>query len=215
MQLGSERTRIPSLKTNYQKNLEEKSKEVNDILRLIHTNNITETNNLVATCRSKNGTGTNEKKRRKIPDNSHSDQKPNQPPWKRCLEKQLTELRAEFSKLNEMSASRLHNLKVRKELNENYRIQDNGLNHIIDVKQRVKAKSHKIQRYTNWNKRYQQNKLFQTNQKRLLNQLRGEDAQQENPKAEPNKRLWEGIWGNSVTHNRQHGFRRSKKKKIK
>ena len=47
MQLGSERTRIPSLETNYQKNLEEKTKEVNDILRLIHTNNITETNNLV------------------------------------------------------------------------------------------------------------------------------------------------------------------------
>ena len=46
MQLGSERTSIPSLKTNYQKNLKEKTKEVNDILRLIHTNNITETNNL-------------------------------------------------------------------------------------------------------------------------------------------------------------------------
>ena len=60
--------------------------------------------------------------------------------------KQLTELRADLSKLNEMSASRLQNLKVRKELNEKYRIQDNGLNHIIeDVKQRVKAKSHKIQ----------------------------------------------------------------------
>ena len=46
MQLGSERTRIPSLKTYNHKNLKEKTKEVNDILRLIHTNNITETNNL-------------------------------------------------------------------------------------------------------------------------------------------------------------------------
>ena len=48
-------------------------------------------------------------------------------------------------------------------------------------------------RYTNRNKGYQQNKLFQTNQKHLLNQLRGEDTPQENPEAEPNKRLWEGI----------------------
>ena len=87
------------------KEFEEKTKEVNDIPRLIHTNNITETNN-VTICRSKNGSGPNEKKT-KIPENSHSDQKPNQTPWKRCLEKQLTELRAEFSKLNEMSASRL------------------------------------------------------------------------------------------------------------
>ena len=106
MQSGSERPRIPSLKTNSQKNLKDKTKEVNDILRLIHTNNITETNNLVATCRSKNGSGTNEKKAT------------NQPLWKRCLEKQLTKLRAELSKLNEMSASRLQNKKVRKELNE-------------------------------------------------------------------------------------------------
>ena len=130
----------------------------------------------------------------KIPQNNPSKRQRNQPPWKRRLEKQLTDLRADLSKLNEMSASRLQNKKVRKELNENYRIQEKGLNHIIeDVKQRVKVKAHKIQRYTNRNKEYQQNKLFQTNQKRLLNQLRGEDAQQVNPEAEPSKRLWKGI----------------------
>ena len=43
MQLWSERTRIPSLKSYNQKKLKEKTKEVNDILRLIHKNNITET----------------------------------------------------------------------------------------------------------------------------------------------------------------------------
>ena len=126
----------------------------------------------------------------KIPQNNPSKRQPNQPPWKRRLEKQLTELRADLIKLNEMFASRLQNKKVRKELNEKYRIQEKGLNHIIeDVKQRVKARAHKIQRYTNRNKGYQQNKLFQTNQKRLLNQLRGEDAQHENPEAEPSKTL--------------------------
>ena len=46
MQIGSEKTRIPSLKSYNQKNLKEMTKEVNDILRLIHTNNITETNYL-------------------------------------------------------------------------------------------------------------------------------------------------------------------------
>ena len=108
----------------------------------------------------------------KILQNNPSKWQPNQPPWKRRLEKQLTELRADLSKLNEMSASRLKNRKVRKELYEKYRIQEKGLNHIIeDVKQRVKAKAHKIQRYTNRNKGYQQNKLFQTNQKLLLNPI--------------------------------------------
>ena len=57
-----------------------------------------------------------------------------------------------MSKLNEMFASRLQNKKVRKELNEKYKIQEKGLNHIIeDVKQKVKAKAHKIQRYANSN----------------------------------------------------------------
>ena len=101
-----------------------------------------------------------------------------------------------MSKLNQ-------NKTERREVNEKYRIQEKGLNHIIeDVEQRMKAKSHKTQRYTNKNKGYQQNKLFQANQKHLLNQLRGEDAQQENPEAEPSKRLWEGIWGNPITHNK-------------
>ena len=41
-----------------------------------------------------------------------------------------------------MSASRLQNKKVRKELNEKYRIQEKDLNHNIeDVKQRVKGQS--------------------------------------------------------------------------
>ena len=96
-----------------------------------------------------------------IPQNNPSKQQPNQPPWQRRMEKQLTELRADLSKLNETSANRLQKKKVRKELYEKYRIQEKGLNHIIeDVKQRVKAKAHKIQRYTNRDKGYQQNKLF-------------------------------------------------------
>ena len=119
-----------------------------------------------------------------------------------------------MSKLNEMSASRLQNKNVRKELNEKYRIQEKGLNHIIeDVKQRMKAKAHKIQRYTNRNKGCQQSKLFQTNQKRLLNQLRGEKAQQEKPETEPSKRLWGGIWGNPVTHNKQAAWLQEIKEK--
>ena len=46
MHLGSERSRISSLKCYIQKNLKEKTKEVNDILGLINTNNNTETNSL-------------------------------------------------------------------------------------------------------------------------------------------------------------------------
>ena len=123
--------------------MKEKTKEVNDILRLIHTNNITETNNLAyAGARL-----VVELMEIKIPQNNPSKRQPNQQPWERRLEKQVTKLRADLSKLNEMSASRLQNKKVRNELDEKYRAQAKDLNHIIeDVKQRVKAKAHKLQR---------------------------------------------------------------------
>ena len=93
------------------KESEKKTKEVTGILRLIHTNNITETNNLVHA----GATLLMELMGIRIPQNSHSGQKPNQPPWKRCLEKQLTELRADLSKLNEMSASRHGNFSQTRE----------------------------------------------------------------------------------------------------
>ena len=47
----------------------------------------------------------------RIPQNDPSKRQPNQPPWKRRLEKQLTDLRADMSKLTELSASRLQNKK--------------------------------------------------------------------------------------------------------
>ena len=103
-----------------------------------------------------------------------------------------------------MAKDRMKNKKKIKEINEKYRIEKKGLEYAAeDLKQRIKAKSHKIQRYMNRNKGYQQNKLFQTNQKRLYSQLKGEDHHQVNPEAEESRTLWKGLWGNEVTHNNQ------------
>ena len=76
MQFGSDRTMIPSLKSYYKKKLNEKTKEVNGILRLIHTNNTTETKNLAYA-------GTRlvvELMEVCIPQNNPSKRQPNQPP---------------------------------------------------------------------------------------------------------------------------------------
>ena len=200
MQSDGERIKIPSLKAYNQKKLKEKTKEVNEALRMIHTHNITESNNLAyAGARLVVDLMEIKISQRKTPS-----KEPNTPPWKKRLETQLTDLRADLSKIIDMSANRLQNNKIKEKLNKKYKIHEKGLNHVIeDIKQRVKAKANKIQRYTNRNRGYQQNKLFQTNQKRLYNQLRGENSQQEAPEAEPSKRLWEGIWSNPVSHNKQ------------
>ena len=114
------------------------------------------------------------------------------------------DMRADLSRMKEMKEKKLRSNKARTDLEQRYKIQEKGLNSVMeDVKQRLKAKAYKIQRYENRNKGYQQNKLFETNQKRLYSQLRGETKQQDIPETEPCKRLWENIWSNPVTHNGQ------------
>ncbi|XP_066955212.1 uncharacterized protein [Macrobrachium rosenbergii] len=192
----------PSMKAYNTKKLREKTSEVNEIMRLIHTTSITETNNLACA-----------RARLEVelmgiqaptPSSQPTQQKPKQQlPWKRLLEKQIMVMRSDLSKLKEMAKKRIRSKKTREALNEKYKVQEKGLNNTIeDIKMRIKAKVRKIQQCMNRNKGYQQNKLFRTNQKRLYSQLRGEDNHQEIPEAEPSKRLLESIWNNPVSHNK-------------
>ena len=200
MQPDIDKMRILSLKAYNQKKLKEKTREVDELLSKITTNNITETNNLVyAGARL-----VMELMEAQAPSRPQSGHRPRQPPWKRRLNKQIMDMRADLSRMREMKENNLRSSKARNDLEQKYKIQEKGLNNVMeDVKQRLKAKAHKVQRYENRNKGYQQNKLFETNQKCLYNQLRGETNQQDIPEAEPCKRLWENIWSNPVTHNGQ------------
>ena len=197
--MESERTRIPSLKSYNQNKLKEKTKEVNEIIKVIPTSNITETNKLIYA----GAKMVVELMEIKLPSKNQPSRKGmRQPPWKRRLENQVTEMRGDLSKLKEMADNNLKNKKKINELCKKFQIKQKGLDYIMeDLKQRIKAKAHKIQRYSNRNKGYLQNKLFQTNQRRLYNQLKGEEYQQESPEAEDCRRLWEGIWSNQVSHN--------------
>ena len=202
----TEKWRIPSLKSCNHKKLKEKTKEVEEILGHIHTSSITETNNLLyagarLVVELMDVQIRPRKSREQVP--NKPEWKRNQPPWKRRLEKQISDMRADLSKLKEIADDKLRNKNKKKELYARYNVLEKGLNTIMeDLKQRIKAKSYKIQRYSNRNKGYQQNKLFQTNQRQLYSQLKGENRQQDVPEAEPSKRLWEGIWANPVAHNK-------------
>ncbi|MEO1255298.1 MAG: reverse transcriptase family protein, partial [Bacteroidota bacterium] len=209
-----EKVRLPSLKAQDHRKLKEITNQVNTVMQYIQTDNITETNNLVYAGARLVVELMGVKIRPKTP-HDQTQNKPawmrSQPPWKRRLGKQVAELRADLSKLKEMADKKLKNKKKKEELNERYNIQAKGLNNIIeDLKQRIKAKSFKIQRYSNRNKGYQQNKLFNLNQKRLYSQLNGENPQQDIPEAEPTKRLWEGIWGSPVKHKQTEWLRELK-----
>ena len=200
MEEDEERTKIPTMKAYNHMKLKEKTKEVNEILKSIQTNNITDTNKLIYA----GAKMVVELMEIRPPTTQNSNGSQKIPPWKKRLEIQLHKMRGDLSKIKEMAKGRMKNESKIKEMKEKYRIEQKGLEYVEeDLKQRIKAKSHQIHRYMNRNKGYQQNKLFKINQKRLYSQLKGEDSHQDSPEAEQCKALWEGIWGNEVSHNNQ------------
>ena len=196
-----ERIRLPTLKSHNQHKVKEKVKEVNEIIKDIQTNNITEINSLIYAGAKLTIEMLNIKISPIKPSKTKS--RNSQPPWERRLNTQIEEMRRDLSRLKELADNRMKKKKRIEELYDKYKIQEKGLNHVIeDIKQRIKSKTYKVQRYINRNEGYKQNKLFETNQKRLYNQLRGENRDQDIPEAAPTRRLWESIWSKPVNHNK-------------
>ena len=73
---------------------------------------------------------------------------------------------------------------------------------IEELEQRIVALGARMERYTNRVKQDRQNKLLETNQRRLYQELNGENISETvAPDAEQGKEFWSGIWDNPVTHN--------------
>ena len=191
-------TRLPSLKGCNQFLLKERTSEVNQALSMLETRNITETNGLLyAGARlvtelmgfKVEMTKPKIDKRRKVT------------PAKRRVTQQILELRKHLAWIEEIINGKLKNKNSKKILEEKYRLTEQGTNAVKeDLKQRIKAKAATIKRFEERNKGYQQNMLFNKNQKRLYDQLRGGSDQTAIPETEPTKRFWENIWSNPVTH---------------
>ena len=69
-----------------------------------------------------------------------------------------------------------------------------------EVRQRLVAVGAKLERYDNRTKQYRQNRLFESNQKRLFNELQGAQRESVIPDAEESRRFWSDIWDQAVTH---------------
>ena len=68
-----------------------------------------------------------------------------------------------------------------------------------ELKQRIKAKTAKIRKYEERSKQFMQNRLFQTNQKRLFEKLEGIERRNDvRPDAEDSITFWSNIWSKSM-----------------
>ena len=74
---------------------------------------------------------------------------------------------------------------------------------IEELKQRVKSKAAKIKKYEERNNQFLQNRLFQTNRKRLFEKIDGKERNCEiKPVAEESKTFWSSILGIEKKHNK-------------
>ena len=189
-------SRLPSMKDCNPSLLKKKTQEVDQILSKITTNNITETNALIYG----GARLVTELMGKKIEINTN--QRKKIPPAKRRVMQQLEELRKHLAWIEEITNGKMKNKKSKETLEKKYHLTERGTTAVKeDLKQRIKAKSTTIQRFEERNKAFRQNRLFNTNQKRLYEQLRqGCPEQNAIPEAEPTRRYWENIWSNPVSH---------------
>lgn len=203
-----EEIEVPNLK-NTKRNLRQKNeKEVNKIIERIPTSDISETNRLLLAGAALVAQKCN------VTIKKESTGPKKDPPWKHRIEKSIEETRKHLSWLAEWKRDNLKDEKKKETLEKKYRVRENGLNQTMEtIKQRLSAKSSKIQRFEKRIKGFRQNKLFENNQKRLYSELRGESRQQEAPNAEAAKAFWTGIWGSEVSHNQDAPWLQSIKEK--
>ena len=169
----------------------------------IDTSTITETNNLLY------ATATVVTEEMGIDIKKVNNKRNQIPPWKRRLQRRLTDLRKDLSRLDELKEGRLKNQRIITALFNKYQLEHRPLKQVIEeCRQLIIAESKKIQRYENKIKFHQQNKRFKTNQRNLYNELNNEANKnnadmkgKENLNKEDIRKFWNDLWAKEKTHN--------------
>lgn len=208
--LSVERTRLPPLRGVDRRKLQNAVGKVDVVLGKIRTNNITTTNDLLyagaAVVTDMIGMRKNTKTTRK------------DPPWMKRLEQKVKELNKDLGRVNALMKNLKINQVTKESLQRKYKIKQKGLSLVREeIKQRIVATTGKIKRFANRIKQFQQNRLFQNNQRRFYQEVNSEGQHQTNevPEANDAKLFWSSLWSKEVKHSneaewlkdfRDHGF---------
>ncbi len=196
--LKSEKIDPPMNLRNLDRNkVRSKAKEINKVLMHIPSANITETNRIILAAANEVAESLGVFPKQKL--------KNKEPWWKRRIEDQIKQLRKDISHLEGLSKQKLKKKKdsIIEGLERKYHVKNKGTKVVIEeLKQRVMAKAAKVKRYESRINQYRQNRMFQSNQKRLFEELDGNTRNDTIvPDAEESKEFWNGIWGKSTKHN--------------
>ncbi|XP_037787453.1 uncharacterized protein LOC119583012 [Penaeus monodon] len=183
----------PNPRYNDRRKVKAATMKVNKVIALIRTESITETNIVLRAA----GNVVAEMVGHKIMNPKES----RTPHWRiRILEKQKA-LCKDLGQLNRMKRNELQNEGTISKLERKYRIVEKGIDMVHEeVQQRLVAILAKLERYDNRTEQYRQNRLFESNQKKLFEELDRVEKQTVVPDAEESTRFWSDIWDKPVKH---------------
>ena len=97
-----------------------------------------------------------------------------EPMWKQRLENQIKVLRQDLSRIEQMRKGKQIKEYHRRNLEWTYRLQERGLKYASEgLKQRIRAKATKVKRYEERNKQFRQKRLFESDQGKFVDELKG------------------------------------------
>ena len=184
----------PNLRYIERKKVKVATNKINKVISIITTENITETNTLIkaaANC----VVDMVEYKQRETNDKR-------EPHWRRRILEKQKKLRKDLGQISRMKRNELHNARTKEKIERTYYINEKSIEVVHEeVKQRLIAMGAKLERYDNRTKQFRQNRLFESNQKKLFDELEGKERQTAVPDAEESGIFWNDIWGQPVRHN--------------
>ena len=117
-----------------------------------------------------------------------------EPRWKRRIKDSIVELRRQVNILEISKQGKLKRKEKYTKLERKYNIKKKGEKVVIEeLKQRLQAKSAKLKRYEQRIHRYQENRLFQQDQKRVYQQMNGTSSNFSEVRPEESQQLWRDI----------------------
>ena len=178
--------------------LDQEIEKVNQAIDFIQTSTISDTNRLIAAV----ATYVGQKVGLKV--NENRPERNKEPFWKRRIRKKINEIRKHINILERYKRNEIRNKEKYNNLEHKYYIKKKGLNTVIEeLKQRLSAKAAKIRRYEQRIEQYKQNRMFRYDQKKVYQDLNGENRKQEvKPDAQQSTAFWKDIWGNEKHHNK-------------
>ena len=181
----------PNLRYNDRKMVKAATMKVNKVIALIRTESITETNIVLRAAGNVVAEMVGHKTR-----NPKENRTPH---WRRRILEKQKALRKDLGQLNRMKRNELQNEGTKSKLERKYRIEEKGIVAVHEeVQQRLVAIGAKLERYDNRTEQYRRNRLFESNQKKLFDELDGVERETVVSDAEESTRVWSNIWGKLV-----------------